>query len=347
MRPINYLRGGVARARSFHRPATASDYFSLRKRSIISIPVCLSSTKPMCFSAICRNHSTSTPSTSGATSTATVTFTRPILDALKAKISSLPYGRFTVTSHLPNDLHLQKTEKLKKMRTASVFIPLCNRNGHASLLYTLRSQLVSTHKGQVSFPGGMVDIGENVIQAAVRETAEEIGVSMSTTGTTITTGATAITADMTSMRDKNMKEERTNIDIDNDDIEIIGIGQTVFSITGVLVTPILGYLKRDIRDMSHFIKSEEEVEQIFSRSIFRLNSPGFKTWETYHRDGKNATMPVFDDTRDIMGSPDSDIGQLIAPNGELVTVRKRRIWGLTAMLTEAVLQIVNEELKME
>ncbi|CAN0333722.1 unnamed protein product, partial [Ectocarpus sp. 4 AP-2014] len=54
----------------------------------------------------------------------------------------------------------------------------CNRDGVASLLFTVRSRKVSTHKGEVSFPGGHLEHGEDAIEAALRETREEIGDSL-------------------------------------------------------------------------------------------------------------------------------------------------------------------------
>jgi hypothetical protein len=42
-------------------------------------------------------------------------------------------------------------------RRASVVIPLCNYKGVASVLFQRRSMLLRKHRGQVSFPGGMVD----------------------------------------------------------------------------------------------------------------------------------------------------------------------------------------------
>ncbi len=60
-------------------------------------------------------------------------------------------------------------------RTAAVLVTLCNRNGEASMLYTVRSQQVGTHKGQVSFPGGHIGPQESAEMAAMRETYEEIG----------------------------------------------------------------------------------------------------------------------------------------------------------------------------
>ena len=51
--------------------------------------------------------------------------------------------------------------------------------GEAGLLLTVRSRLLPNHAGQVSLPGGAVERGESAEQAALRETAEEIGVDPS------------------------------------------------------------------------------------------------------------------------------------------------------------------------
>lgn len=47
-----------------------------------------------------------------------------------------------------------------------------------SVILTRRSQHLSTHQGQVAFPGGRVEPGETPWQAAVRETYEEIGIDV-------------------------------------------------------------------------------------------------------------------------------------------------------------------------
>lgn len=49
-------------------------------------------------------------------------------------------------------------------------------DGDLSLTLTLRSSKLPSHSGQLSLPGGRLDAGETPIQAALRETHEEIGV---------------------------------------------------------------------------------------------------------------------------------------------------------------------------
>lgn len=44
-----------------------------------------------------------------------------------------------------------------------------------TLLLTLRAARLSAHAGQVAFPGGRIEPGENPEQAALREAAEEVG----------------------------------------------------------------------------------------------------------------------------------------------------------------------------
>lgn len=63
---------------------------------------------------------------------------------------------------------------------ASVLVPIGFRSEtmQHEILMTKRSETVETHKGQVSFPGGLFETqDEHYIRTALRETFEEVGIS--------------------------------------------------------------------------------------------------------------------------------------------------------------------------
>lgn len=131
-------------------------------------------------------------------------------------------------------------------RKAAVLVPLCNVNGVASLLFTVRGDSVSTHKGQVSFPGGHVETNEAYVDAAVRETYEEIGKGIGP-------------------------------------IRVLGTCQMVPAITGTLVTPVIGYIEQDLGDLSCVELDANEVASVFTRPIQRLTDPTNRTYESVTR----------------------------------------------------------------
>jgi len=63
-------------------------------------------------------------------------------------------------------------------RLAGVLILLYPRQGALTFALTRRTEIVATHKGQISLPGGAQEPGETLAQAALRETCEEIGVCL-------------------------------------------------------------------------------------------------------------------------------------------------------------------------
>jgi 8-oxo-dGTP pyrophosphatase MutT (NUDIX family) len=69
----------------------------------------------------------------------------------------------------------RKSKPLEIKQYFSVLLPLINRNGQLHILYEVRSDKV-TQPGEISFPGGRVEVCENFKDAAIRETHEEIGV---------------------------------------------------------------------------------------------------------------------------------------------------------------------------
>lgn len=62
-------------------------------------------------------------------------------------------------------------------KPAAVLFPVVARPEGLSLLLTERAGHLSTHAGQVAFPGGRIEPGESAEQAALRESQEEIGLA--------------------------------------------------------------------------------------------------------------------------------------------------------------------------
>ena len=76
---------------------------------------------------------------------------------------------------------LSKRERLvlngEQLRHSAVLVPLFTINGTYHILFIRRSQQVEHHKGEISFPGGVCEKGDNSFEStALRETFEEIGI---------------------------------------------------------------------------------------------------------------------------------------------------------------------------
>ena len=63
-------------------------------------------------------------------------------------------------------------------RPAAVLVPVLDGPEGLELLFTVRGDELRHHAGQIAFPGGRVEKGESVEEAALRETFEEIGVEL-------------------------------------------------------------------------------------------------------------------------------------------------------------------------
>lgn len=62
------------------------------------------------------------------------------------------------------------------LRRAAVLLPLFVRDGQLVILLTRRTETLEHHRGQISFPGGAEEDGdENLFATALRESEEEIG----------------------------------------------------------------------------------------------------------------------------------------------------------------------------
>jgi 8-oxo-dGTP pyrophosphatase MutT (NUDIX family) len=75
---------------------------------------------------------------------------------------------------LPEDLR----ERFPTLRRAAVLVPIVQRPSGLTVLLTQRTAHLSSHPGQVSFPGGSAEQGDaSPVETALRETEEEIGLA--------------------------------------------------------------------------------------------------------------------------------------------------------------------------
>lgn len=85
-----------------------------------------------------------------------------------ASLQKLPKGEFDTTNGA----------SFQNYKPAAVLLPLVFSNQEWHLLYTHRSDELTNHGGQVSFPGGSWEIGDaDLTDTALREASEEIGLA--------------------------------------------------------------------------------------------------------------------------------------------------------------------------
>lgn len=63
----------------------------------------------------------------------------------------------------------------EQSKQAAVLVPIIVRNNRLTVLLTQRSSQLRHHPGQISFPGGRRDDGETLMETALRESWEEVG----------------------------------------------------------------------------------------------------------------------------------------------------------------------------
>ena len=109
--------------------------------------------------------------------------------------------------HLP-DLRSDASFAPPELRPAAVLIAVTDR-AEPGVLLTHRPEGLRAHPGQVAFPGGKLDPGEDAVTAALREADEELGIRVC-------------------------------------DVKVIGATDPFVTATGYDVTPVLGLVPPDL-----------------------------------------------------------------------------------------------------
>jgi 8-oxo-dGTP pyrophosphatase MutT (NUDIX family) len=138
---------------------------------------------------------------------------------------------------------------------AAILILVYDRDGEAHVLFTERTHQVEHHKGQISFPGGASDDGDNSLETtALRETAEEIGVCP-------------------------------------EDVEIVGQLDSMLTISNFCVTPYVGILKTNSEYL--FQVNNNEVARLVQVPLSHLIDDKNMELEVRKHKGKQVLVPAY------------------------------------------------------
>ncbi len=118
-------------------------------------------------------------------------------------------------------------------RPAGVLLPLMAGPEPPSVVFTERTAHLPRHAGEISFPGGMPDPGDDELQStALRETQEEIGV-------------------------------------DPEEVEVLGVLEPLPTfVTGILIVPFVGLLL----ERPAFAPNPGEIAEIIEVPLARLDA---------------------------------------------------------------------------
>lgn len=119
------------------------------------------------------------------------------------------------------------------LRRAAVLVPLFVREGMLWVVFTRRTDTVEHHRGQISFPGGVEEPGdEDLAATALRETREELGVSP-------------------------------------EDVRLLGALSPIVTITDFAVAPFVGAIPQPYA----FTPAESEIAEVIEVPLAALRDP--------------------------------------------------------------------------
>lgn len=136
------------------------------------------------------------------------------------------------------------------LKRAAVLFPFIEENGQLEILLTQRTDLVEHHKGQVAFPGGMMDREDRDSEdTALREAREEIG-------------------------------------LQKEDVRLMGRTTELITPTGFIITPVIAQLKRK----PPLVLSQDEVEAAFYAPVGLFFDPAAEVSSVREWEGERQTV---------------------------------------------------------
>jgi 8-oxo-dGTP pyrophosphatase MutT (NUDIX family) len=143
-----------------------------------------------------------------------------------------------------DDLERQMENAAKNLKAAAVLLLVVNHASEPTVVFTQRTAHLADHAGQISFPGGRVDEGDETAEhTALREAREEIGLA----------------------------PER---------VEILGRLPEYHTSTGFHVTPVVGWSEPPM----HYHPDPHEVADVFEVPLaFLLDTRNHRYESAFHK----------------------------------------------------------------
>ena len=176
---------------------------------------------------------------------------------LRTRLQSPPDWQPEITDEnrhvIASDI-IAKRQAAGKVTKAAVLIPLVLKENGLSVLLTQRTNHLRDHAGQISFPGGRMDPGDqSPNDTALRESQEEIG-------------------------------------LDPKRVEIIGHLPQYLTVSGYSVTPVVGL----VQAQAEYVLDEFEVADVFEVPLSFLLDPAnhqVRLWQSEQGGRRFYSMP--------------------------------------------------------
>jgi 8-oxo-dGTP pyrophosphatase MutT (NUDIX family) len=141
---------------------------------------------------------------------------------------------------------------LSAIRDAAGLLLVFPIDGAAHVVLTVRADTLGRHGGQISLPGGVIEPGETLVEAALREAHEEVGLA-------------------------------------GDAVDTLGALTPVdIHVSGFRLHPIVGTMNH--RPTLH--PADGEVARVLEIPVADLFAPRSFVWRTIERDGRSLQVPT-------------------------------------------------------